>query len=59
MDTEEEIRRDRYIDEHLGMCATCYWKERTVCRCESSDWCDDRVSDNFACEEWIARKGVL
>lgn len=59
MNTDLENRREDWITDHIGMCGTCYYRENTVCRCESSDWCDDRVTNNFGCGEYIPERGLM
>lgn len=57
-DTRRDIERDRWIEEHIGMCGTCYYRKKW-CDCNTSEHYGDDVANRDACDEYIPSKGVM
>lgn len=60
MDTELDIRRDRYEEEHKGCCGTCWFRGKVkgqpyFCDNLDSEMNGEFVGDENGCDEWTAR----
>ena len=59
MNTPLENAKERWLDEHIGMCGTCIYRKKRMCDCERSDFYGDRIESDDACGEYLPEKGVL
>lgn len=56
MDTDNEINRDKWIEDHKGLCGTCGYRNRmktgTCCDNDRSEHYGEYVGDRDGCEEY-------
>ena len=55
MDTREEIAMDEWIENHMGMCGTCEYMVKGICKNDLAYEFEDNVENTDTCGEWVKK----